>query len=355
MLGNMRSGRPVEDDVTRLAPLCGLLVVVAFGPAVAAADPFETFLQPPFPAAEGFSTPFDEGGIVVAIDAQSERRHRPGLRWSPRGGAKNTPLRAPAHGRVVEAGERHLVLEHLVYENVSQSLVRTTLEGSLATDLRVGALVQQGQQIGSHVGKGPVTLFVEAGRGERARFVEPRSYLATHRKLFVPRSASRLLVVHHGSHRMRIYERGVLVGEREIALGQGEGAKERRGDNRTPVGLYRIVSKSTGPFEGPAAPWFGGYWMKLNYPNPWDAERGVAAGLITQQQRERIERAWRAGEVTPQQTALGGGIGFHGWAGEWRGGNEGAHLSWGCVVMHTQEIAALYPTIETGTWVALLE
>src|SRR5687767_2154158 len=83
-----------------------------------------------------------------------------------------------------------------------------------------------------------------------------------------------LLVVHHGERRLRLYEQGVLTGEWEIALGQAEGAKEVRGDLKTPVGTYFVVAKSTGPFSGTYSEYFGGHWIKINYPNAADAERG---------------------------------------------------------------------------------
>ncbi|MBK9370378.1 MAG: hypothetical protein IPN01_29495 [Deltaproteobacteria bacterium] len=85
------------------------------------------------------------------------------------------------------------------------------------------------------------------------------------------------------------------------------------------------------PFDGPFGAYYGGHWMRLNYPNPWDAARGVDAGLITvAQQREITQRYW-AGLATNERTSLGGGIGMHGWA---EGGpTRERQMGWGCIVL----------------------
>lgn len=50
-------------------------------------------------------------------------------------------------------------------------------------------------------------------------------------------------------------------------------------------------------------------------------------------------------------TALGG-IGIHGWNGEWE--LEGPRrLSWGCVVMRNTDIAAAFSRIPVGTMVVV--
>ena len=85
-----------------------------------------------------------------------------------------------------------------------------------------------------------------------------------------------VLVVRHASHEMRHYERGALRGVYEVAFGQARGPKQVRGDNKTPVGVYHVVSKSRGQFEGEYAAYYGGHFVRLNYPGPDDAERGFA-------------------------------------------------------------------------------
>jgi lipoprotein-anchoring transpeptidase ErfK/SrfK len=152
---------------------------------------------------------------------------------------------------------------------------------------------------------------------------------------------------------MRLYEKGREVARVEVGFGQAEGRKRVRGDNRTPMGMYFVVQKHRGTFSGEYAAYFGGHWLRLNYPNAWDADRGLSEGLITREVRERIARAWTARKATEPSTRLGGGIGLHGWVGPWTLEESGGRLSWGCVVMHTPDITALYDKIPEGAMVVL--
>lgn len=162
-----------------------------------------------------------------------------------------------------------------------------------------------------------------------------------------------VLLISRELSRVRYYESGALISEYEVAFGQADGAKEVRGDLKTPRGGYRVVSKSKGPFTGDYADYFGGHWIKLNYPNDADAARGLDAGLITRAQAEKIAAAFALGQPTDEKTKLGGGIGFHGWNGDWTGEDGGTFLSWGCIVMHNDDIAALYPRVQPGTLVII--
>lgn len=165
--------------------------------------------------------------------------------------------------------------------------------------------------------------------------------------------AESLVLVHTGAFRMRVYARGVLMGEYEVGLGQAPGAKERRGDLRTPRGTYFVTAKSRGPFSGEYAAYFGGHWIAINYPGPDDAERGVRRGWIDEATRGAIVSRWRAGRATNKHTPLGGGIGFHGWAREWSLERDGGLLSWGCVVLHQADVADFYARIQVGAKVVI--
>ncbi|HYV48850.1 MAG TPA: L,D-transpeptidase [Myxococcaceae bacterium] len=162
-----------------------------------------------------------------------------------------------------------------------------------------------------------------------------------------------LVLVDAGAFRMRVYARGALAREYEIGLGQAPGPKERRGDLRTPRGTYFVTSKSQGPFAGDYADYFGGHWIALNYPGPDDARRGVKQGLIDDATAGAISAKWRARQPTPKTTALGGGIGFHGWAHEWTMAEDGGYLSWGCVVLHLADVADFYARVPVGAKVVI--
>ena len=112
------------------------------------------------------------------------------------------------------------------------------------------------------------------------------------------------------------------------------------------------ADRHRGEFSGEWADYYGGHWLKINYPNPWDAAYGREQGWITAAQEQEIATAWQRRELTNTKTKLGGGIGFHGWIEEWP--EDGPrHLSWGCIVMQTGDITRVWEEIESGTMVVI--
>jgi murein L,D-transpeptidase YafK len=152
---------------------------------------------------------------------------------------------------------------------------------------------------------------------------------------------------------MRLYRNGQLDSQFEIGLGQGRGQKLVEGDNKTPKGMYFVTNKHRGEFDGDYGKYYGGHWIKINYPNRYDAERGLSNRQISSQQAASIENSWIERAPTLENTELGGGIGFHGWIKEWEN-SETRHRSWGCVVMHIYDITAMYEKIPAGTMVVIL-
>jgi hypothetical protein len=137
-----------------------------------------------------------------------------------------------------------------------------------------------------------------------------------------------------------------------LSFGQGQGPKRVQGDNKTPSGMYFVIQKHAGEFGGPYGAYYGGYWIKINYPNAFDSARARSSNLLTAAQDETISRNWRQRKPTLENTRLGGGIGFHGWIKEWD--NSGPrHLSWGCVVMHLRDIPKIYDQVPPGTMVVI--
>ena len=95
--------------------------------------------------------------------------------------------------------------------------------------------------------------------------------------------------------RMQVRVDGRVRRDVEIGLGQAAGQKRREGDLRTPKGIYFVVDKLKGKFDGPSAEYFGGYWIKINYPGAADAAWGLRGGMIdaatARDDRRRVERA----------------------------------------------------------------
>ncbi len=274
------------------------------------------------------------------IDAFMAVCPRPVARFdAPR--AANT-VAALAEGVVVEASATRVVVAHCFIENHEVRTARAVVEPLTRVDVAEGALVSRGQALGT--GRGAKTLV----DGEPAA-----AFVAARQRLLVPGALPVLVVVDVDGHRAVRFERGQPTHAWELGHGQATGVKEQRGDLKTPRGLYDVVGKSLGPFGGDYADYYGGVWLKVNYPNAFDAARGLDAGLVSAGAAADIARAWRARALTPQQTKLGGGIGFHGWIADWDG-DAGWGLSWGCLVLHPAEARSFFDVVPVGTPIVLL-
>jgi len=105
---------------------------------------------------------------------------------------------------------------------------------------------------------------------------------------------------------MRVMRDGqVIAAFDHVSVGRwGISEEKRRGDGKTPLGQYRIAwVKPTGQF---------GPFMGFDYPSLARAEKGLAAGEISQAEYDAIRLAHDEGRIPPQNTKLGGQIGIHG-------------------------------------------
>lgn len=122
------------------------------------------------------------------------------------------------------------------------------------------------------------------------------------------------------------------------------GAKRRRGDQRVPEGDYHIAGV-------PRASRFH-LFVPIDYPSPADADRGLMERSISRSQYRRILAAHATGHLPPQDTALGGLLGFHGEGPRWRGDLD---LDWteGCVAVSDETIRWLAQHAKRGTPVSI--
>lgn len=164
-----------------------------------------------------------------------------------------------------------------------------------------------------------------------------------------------LLVAWKNRYRMRLYHSGKTVKTYIIGLGQEPlGHKQQQGDNRTPEGDYKIIQKARGPFTGDYGAYLGVAWMRMNYPNNSDAIEGFRKKRITEAQKNAIIAANKAGKEPPKNTKLGGGIGIHGWNGNWPG-EDRQNLTWGCITIQNIQLEDLYKRVNTGTRIVVYE
>jgi murein L,D-transpeptidase YafK len=151
------------------------------------------------------------------------------------------------------------------------------------------------------------------------------------------------IIIVKSDHMLSLYLQNHRIKSYHVELGDnGQEDKKLNGDHKTPEGAFYIVEKS---ILNPPDQFLGARWMRLSYPNLEDAERGRKQGLIDKATYEAIVTTIDKGLISPQQTALGGGIGIHG------GGavSLGRDWTWGCVGLTDDDIEEFYDYIVVGT------
>jgi len=213
------------------------------------------------------------------------------------------------------------------------------LPGGLALVLAVAVLAHR---VGYHRPRRPVP------RPARAAAPAPRHALPVTPLVELARAAGlrhdpiphARLVVAKSELTLRFYAGNRLLKTYPVALGFGGlGDKRRRDDGCTPEGEFRIVERSRQ--DNPRT--WRDLFMLLNYPLPEDGARGVAAGLIDEEQRRAIVAAADRGRKPPQDTALGSGIGIH------IGGIDPPNWTQGCIALERQDGIEVYEQVRAGT------
>lgn len=107
-------------------------------------------------------------------------------------------------------------------------------------------------------------------------YLPPREFIARRRALFVPQQEDLVVLLDQDSDSMALASRGAITERYQVGWGQARGAKRERGDLKTPRGMHFITSRARGEFPGEYGAFYGGHWIKVNYPGPRDAARGLA-------------------------------------------------------------------------------
>jgi murein DD-endopeptidase MepM/ murein hydrolase activator NlpD len=358
---------------------------------------FDEYLDSEFPAADGFDfavgNPDGPAASAGGTSSVRDGRWRLSRGFAPEQPSGASPgedwtciepdqleVRAIANGRVAFAeggGDQWgkvIAIEHVYYLNQHKNRIRSVYANLEELMVKAGDQVSRGQTIAvARKESGPFfggQLHLEIRREEsippvywpssegrdsewvKQKYLAPGEFIGGHRKLNVPPKEPVLVLVDQELYKLRLYRNGVLNGEADISLGQGRGQKRLQGDNKTPRGMYFVTQKHRGKIGGTYGAYYGGYWIKINYPNRFDAERGRGEGLVSAQQEALIRARWEQRSPTLETTPLGGGIGFHGWIREWQ--NHGPrHLSWGCVVLHLYDLNVMFDRIPIGTMVVI--
>lgn len=159
------------------------------------------------------------------------------------------------------------------------------------------------------------------------------------------------LVISRASQELKVMDGKQVVKLFHIAYGKGgNGAKRKLGDEKTPLGVYKIVKfKGDSRFH---------YFMQLDYPNLLDAWYGYKNKVISAIEFKNITTAIKHDKVAPQDTKLGGYIGIHG-LGDTTEQKLAIHseINWtqGCIALTNEEINDLKKYVGIGTRVIINE
>jgi murein L,D-transpeptidase YafK len=158
------------------------------------------------------------------------------------------------------------------------------------------------------------------------------------------------IVIVRSAHELQVKLAGSTLRTFKVAFGSGgRKAKLFEGDHKTPLGTYYIKRvRSSDRFH---------LFLQINYPNINDAERALQSHIISKKEYQAILIAHVKGQLPPQNTALGGSIGFHGIGTETKDKIEiHEFVDWtkGCIAMRNHEIDELNRYIHIGTKVSII-
>ncbi len=158
---------------------------------------------------------------------------------------------------------------------------------------------------------------------------------STEIKLVSPR-----VVVLKSQRIMHLFDGDALARTYPIDLGTSPvGQKLHKGDGRTPVGTFHVVTKNAAsPFHR---------FLGLDYPGAAALERGLRLGLISTGEAAGIRRALAEGRCPDWGTALGGGIGIH-------GRRRGEDWTAGCIALADADVEELFSVLRVGDVVEIL-
>ena len=147
------------------------------------------------------------------------------------------------------------------------------------------------------------------------------------------------IVIEKSLRRLIVYKDGQSIKQFKVVLGNSPiGAKEIRGDGKTPEGDYYVCTRN------PQSKFH--LFLGLSYPNPTDAQRALARNLITEEQYDSILSSHSRAARPPWDTELGGEVGIHGHGiqGDWTAG---------CIAVANDAIEELWELCTLGTVVRI--
>ncbi len=148
------------------------------------------------------------------------------------------------------------------------------------------------------------------------------------------------VVAHKSARNMALCHNGMLVQNFRMSLGFAPvGDKQLEGDGKTPEGVFYVGQLN------PNSSYYKSFLV--SYPDSADATRGLAAGVITQSEKNAIDAAQANCTIPPQTTGLGSYIMIHG---------SGSSGDWtlGCMALDNTSVDSLWSTLGTRDTIVVL-
>jgi murein L,D-transpeptidase YafK len=157
------------------------------------------------------------------------------------------------------------------------------------------------------------------------------------------------IIVDKNNYTLNLFEDTVLVKSYRVSFGRNvHQAKNRAGDEATPIGEYKICAIDSSEFYT--------LMFRLNYPNIDDASEALRKGWISQKEFNQIKFEFYYEGCTKFNKILGGEIGIHGIGRlNYIFKNLPFVYNWtnGSIAMSDEDIGELYSVVKIGTKVVI--
>ena len=157
------------------------------------------------------------------------------------------------------------------------------------------------------------------------------------------------IIIDRENYTLKLFEDTVLVKSYRVSFGRNvHHAKNKAGDEATPIGEYKICSVDSSELYTRV--------LRLNYPNIDDASGALRKGLISQKEFNQIKFEFYYEGCTKFNKVLGGEIGIHGIGRlNFIFKNLPFVYNWtnGSIAMSDENIEELYSVVKIGTKVVI--